>query len=139
MRRWVRYEAPIMVCVKFDEDSHNGKVVNVVLASDHEDIALARDYRGQFLVYDQTMNRIEDNDPRPITIADHREWPQPDDWEQGPTPCAGPACTTSTRTTRTTTRPTTWNRSMKTRNTTARGNTACRQPSPNACRAPTDP
>src|ERR1039457_7210020 len=84
MRRWVRYEAPIMVCVEFDEDSYNGKVVNVVLATDHEDIALARAYRGQVLVYDQTMNRIEDNDPRPVTIPDHRQWPQPDDWEQGP-------------------------------------------------------
>jgi hypothetical protein len=84
MRRWVRYEAPIMVCVEFDDDSHNGNVVNVVLATDHEDIALARDYRGQCLVYDKTMKRIEDNDPRPVTIADHREWPQPDDWEQGP-------------------------------------------------------
>jgi hypothetical protein len=73
-----------MVCVEFDDDSHNGNVVDVVLATDHDDIALARDYRGQFLVYDQTMKRIEDNDPRPVTIADHREWPQPDDWEQGP-------------------------------------------------------
>jgi hypothetical protein len=54
MRRWVRYEAPIMVCVDFDNDSHNGKVVDVVLATDQEDIALARDYRGQFLVYDQS-------------------------------------------------------------------------------------
>lgn len=84
MRRWVRYEVPMVVYVEFDENSHTGKVLNAVLATDHEDIALARDYRGQFLVYDKIMNRIEDNDSRAVTIADHRDWPQPDDWEQGP-------------------------------------------------------
>lgn len=79
-----------MVCVEIGEDGYEGKVINVVLATDHEDIALARDYRGQFLVYDETMNRLDsDNDGsetggRAITIADNREWPNVDDWEQGP-------------------------------------------------------
>ena len=88
MRRWVRYEAPIMVCVELGEDGYTGKVVNVVLATDNDDIGLARDHRGQFLVYDDTMNRItndgHESDTRAISIADHREWPTPDDWEQGP-------------------------------------------------------
>lgn len=91
MRRWVRYEAPVMVCVDIDEDGYTGKVVNVVLATEHDDISLARDYRGQFLVYDETMHRIDsDNDgsetgTRAVTIADRRdEWPPADDWEQGP-------------------------------------------------------
>jgi hypothetical protein len=46
MRRWVRCEAPVMVCVDIDEDGYQGKVVNVVLATEHDDIALARDHRG---------------------------------------------------------------------------------------------
>lgn len=59
MRRWVRYEAPVMVCVDIDDDGWQGKVVNVVLATEHDDIPLARDYRGQFLVYDEQMNRVD--------------------------------------------------------------------------------
>jgi hypothetical protein len=88
MRRWVRYEAPIMVCVELGEDGHTGKVINVVLATDHEDIGLARDYRGQYLVYDDTMNPLQNDghetDTAAITLAEHREWPNPHDWEQGP-------------------------------------------------------
>src|SRR5664280_2478427 len=59
IRRWVRDEAPIMVCIDLDETGHIGTVVNVVLGTDHDNVALARDYRGQFLVYDEAMQRIE--------------------------------------------------------------------------------
>ena len=88
MRRWVRYEVPLMVCVELDESGYGGKVVNVVLGNEHDDISLARDWRGQFLVYDETMQRIEDageqTDTRAVTIAERREWPDPLDWEEGP-------------------------------------------------------
>lgn len=91
MRRWVRFDAPAMVCVDIDEDGYTGKIVNVVLATETDDISLARDFQGHFLVYDEHMNRIpSDNDgsetgTRAVTIADHRgEWPHADDWEQGP-------------------------------------------------------
>lgn len=61
MRRWVRYEAPIMVCV--------------------DNISLARDHQGHFLAYDDTMQRIEDTDQpaegRAITIAEYRDRPPP--------------------------------------------------------------
>lgn len=94
MRRWVRYDAPVMVCVDLDDDGYQGKVVNVVLATDDGDIPLARDHLGHFLVYDEQMNRLTDDgiepDTRAITIAEYREWPQPDDWEQGPDPLRYP-------------------------------------------------
>lgn len=60
---------------------------NVVLGTDHDDVALARDYRGQFLVYDEAMQRIEtyeETEGHAIKIAEHREWPDRLDWEDGP-------------------------------------------------------
>jgi hypothetical protein len=88
MRKWVRYEAPIMVCVELDDTAPDGgRVVNVVLGTDRDDITLARDFRGHFLVYDQLMERAqhdERTDQRAITIAEHREWPDRPDWEEGP-------------------------------------------------------
>jgi hypothetical protein len=86
MRRWVRYEAPIMVCVEIDEAGYDGEVVNVVLGNEHDDIALARDHRGHFLVYDEAMQRVETDVPaelRAITVAEHRDWPTQLDWEEG--------------------------------------------------------
>ncbi|GAA3731908.1 hypothetical protein GCM10022225_12260 [Plantactinospora mayteni] len=32
MRRWVRYEAPAMVCVELGDDGYTGTVVNVIAA-----------------------------------------------------------------------------------------------------------
>jgi hypothetical protein len=76
-----------MVCIDLDETGHIGTVVNVVLGTDHDDVALARDYRGQFLVYDEAMQRIEtdeETEGHAIKIAEHREWPDRLDWEDGP-------------------------------------------------------
>jgi len=87
MRRWGRYDAPIMVCVELDEAGQNGKVVNVVLGDEHDDVALARDHRGHFLVYDDAMQRIrtdEGTEGRAINIAEYREWPDRHDWGEGP-------------------------------------------------------
>jgi hypothetical protein len=87
MRRWVRYEAPIMVCVEIDETGYDGEVVNVVLGNEHDDIALARDHRGHFLVYDENMDRVETDEPtegRALTIAEHRDWPAQPTWEESP-------------------------------------------------------
>ena len=87
MRRWVRYEAPIMVCVDFDDDGYTGKVVTVALGDDPDDVRLARDHRGHFLVYDDTMEPVSSDEQqanRAITIAEYREWPERLDWEEGP-------------------------------------------------------
>jgi hypothetical protein len=65
MRRWVRYEAPIMVCVEIDEAGYDGEVVNVVLGNEHDDIALARDHRGH-------LDDAEDEDDlEPLDIQEH--------------------------------------------------------------------
>ena len=112
MRRWVRYEAPVMVCVEIDETG--GGVVNVVLGNEHDDIALARDHRGHFLVYDENMDRVETDEPtegRALTIAEHREWPAQLDWEEGPTRCATPSSTNPPILTTPKTK-TTWNSSL---------------------------
>jgi hypothetical protein len=87
MRRWVRYEAPIMVCVDLNDDGYTGKVVNVVLGDEHDGIHLARDHAGHFLVYDETMQRVQDDEQlegRAIKLAEDRDWPDRLDWEEGP-------------------------------------------------------
>lgn len=87
MRRWVRYEAPVMVCVDIDEAGGDGDIINVVLGNDTDDIHLSRDHRGGFLVYDNDMERIEDGDDEgtAVSIAERRgEWPDRLQWEEGP-------------------------------------------------------
>jgi hypothetical protein len=88
MRRWVRYRLPVMVCVDIDEHHDQADVTQVVVATDHQDITLDRDYAGGFLVYDQDMHRIADAEPavhRLITAADARDhWPPTSDWDHGP-------------------------------------------------------
>jgi hypothetical protein len=88
MRRWVRYEAPIMVCVDVDEHAQDGRIVGVVLGDEHDDIALARDNRGHLLVYDDAMNRLDTEGPaetKAIAVAEYRgEWPARIAWEEGP-------------------------------------------------------
>jgi hypothetical protein len=86
MRRWVRYEAPIMVCVDLD-DAGSGKVVTVVIGDEAEDISLARDDRGHFLVYDEAMQRVPADDQTEgtaVKLAEYREWPDRLDWDEGP-------------------------------------------------------
>lgn len=97
MRRWVRYEAPIMVCVEIDDDTEHTEINKVVLCIDPDDIQLARDHRGQFLVYDERMEPVHgDTDPatnHAIHIAEDRTgWPDADslDWEEGPDPLRFP-------------------------------------------------
>jgi hypothetical protein len=87
MRRWIRYEAPVMVCVELDDDGHTGTVVNVVLGDEQQDVELARDHLGRFLVYDETMQPVQADDSTAalaITISEHRDWPERPDWEEGP-------------------------------------------------------
>ena len=97
MHRWVRYEAPIMVRVEIDDETDHVEVNKVVVCIDPEDIHLARDYRGQFLVYDEQMEPMHgDTDPlthTAINVAEDRAgWPATDDlnWEEGPDPLRFP-------------------------------------------------
>jgi len=75
-----------MVCVELDDTGH-GQVVNVVLGHEHDDITLARDHRGRFLIYDDVMQPLQTDgqaEDRAIKIAEYREWPDQFDWEEGP-------------------------------------------------------
>lgn len=97
MHRWVRYEAPIMVRVEVDDDTEHTEVDKVVVCIDPDDVHLARDHRGQFLVYDEQMEPVHgDTDlaaNHAIHIAEDRAgWPATDDlnWEEGPDPLRFP-------------------------------------------------
>jgi hypothetical protein len=84
--RWVRYEAPVMVCVNVDGDG-NDVVVSVVIGEEPEDIRLARDTDGQPLIYDEHMDRLDPEDPtaqRAAREAEDRQWPEAGTWESGP-------------------------------------------------------
>ncbi|MGH8917321.1 MAG: hypothetical protein ACRD0H_03125, partial [Actinomycetes bacterium] len=100
-RRWVRYEAPVMVCVDVDDNTDHAEITRVVLGIEPDDIHLARDHRGHVLVYDERMERLNpDTDRGDDTVAeairtaeDRAAWPTPDDpdWEEGPDPLRYPS------------------------------------------------
>ena len=101
MHRWVRYEAPVMVCVDLDDGTATGMVIDVVLGDEHEDLKLARDHRGSLLVYDAMMNPVASSEQRAlraIAIAESRDWPNRLDWNQGPDVLRYPTTTTSSPT-----------------------------------------
>ncbi len=86
MHRWVRYEAPVMVCVAIDDDGGH-RVVNVVIGEEAEDIRLARDAGGQPLVYDEHMELLDPGDPaaqHAAREAEDRQWPDAETWGNGP-------------------------------------------------------
>jgi len=104
--RWVQYTAPLFVRVQPDEDGwgteiSSTEISKVVLVVDPEDIHPERDDARQFLVYDESFQRIDnlDLDVRldgirdAVSVAEDRHrWPEGqivalgDDWEVGPDP-----------------------------------------------------
>jgi hypothetical protein len=93
--RWVQYDVPLLVRVELDDEYEDDRVTQVVLAipdRPFEGVDLARDLRGQFLVYDggpdAEMARATDSLARQaITVAgDRSAWPAREDWEEGPDP-----------------------------------------------------
>ena len=94
-RRWVRYEAPVMVLVDVDDDTERTEITRVVVGIEPEDVHLARDHRGHFLVYDERMERLNTDVAGSgdwaaaeaiRTAEDRTAWPAADspDWEEGP-------------------------------------------------------
>ena len=86
-----------MVRVEVDDDTEHTEVDKVVVCIDPDDVHLARDHRGQFLVYDEQMEPVHgDTDlaaNHAIHIAEDRAgWPATDDlnWEEGPDPLRFP-------------------------------------------------
>ena len=86
MHRWVRYHAPVMVCVDIDDDAGQ-RVISVVIADEADDGRLARDDGGRPLVYDEHMRLLDPADAassRAVAEAEDRDWPDPDEWDAGP-------------------------------------------------------
>lgn len=99
MRRWLRYNAPVMVLVEMagDDEEYEGqtdeRVIKVVLAADRGEIELARDFRGHLLFYDEAMQPVPGDsqaDDHALWIADYGPWPDRHDWEEGPDPLHWP-------------------------------------------------
>jgi hypothetical protein len=86
-----------MVRVVIDDDTELIEIDKVVVCIDPADIHLARDYRGQFLVYDEHLEPVHGDTDDPartaIHVAEDRSgWPTTDslDWEEGPDPLRFP-------------------------------------------------
>jgi hypothetical protein len=86
-----------MVRVEIDDNTEHTEINKVVVCIDADDIHLARDYRGQFLVYDEHMEPVHADTDHPARTAihvaeDRTAWPASDslDWEEGPDPLRFP-------------------------------------------------
>jgi len=86
MYRWVRYEAPVMVCVAVGNDGE--QVTVVVIGEEPGDIRLACSHDGHPLVYDEHMELLARvTPPRRLPSARPRT-------ATGPTPASGKAART---------------------------------------------
>lgn len=92
MKRWVCFEMPVMVVVEVDDHEKHEEVTKVVLST--EEIDLARDDRGHFLVYDESMERVHSDtqeNVHALTLATCQDtWPERHLWEEGADPRAWP-------------------------------------------------
>lgn len=103
--RWVQYDAPLFVRVEPDEDGWGTEITKVVLVVNPEEIPLARDLRGHFLVYDENFDQLDnlDTDVRldgirgAVSVAeDKHRWPHEqlvsmtEAWSLGPDPRSDP-------------------------------------------------
>ena len=99
--RWVQYDAPLFVRVEPDEDGWGTEITKVILVVNPQQVPLARDECGHFLVYDEDFNRVAnlDTDVRldgirgAVSVAeDKHRWPTEqllsmnDAWSLGPDP-----------------------------------------------------
>jgi hypothetical protein len=57
-RRWVRYEMPVAACVEISDTEEHEQVTKVVAGTEADDLQLARDHDGRYLVYDEHMERV---------------------------------------------------------------------------------
>ena len=67
VRRWIRHELPVMVCVDVDEATEHAQITKVVPG----DIGLARDHTGHLLVYNERMERVNDDLDSASAVAIH--------------------------------------------------------------------
>jgi hypothetical protein len=103
----VQYQTPVFVRVEPDADGWGTEITKVVVVVDPDSIELARDERGQFLVYDAEFQPVArsgmgerlDGLSAAVSVAEDRHrWPEEHlvsvgegpGWEVGPDPRDGP-------------------------------------------------
>jgi hypothetical protein len=83
---------PVMVQVEVDDHAEHEEVTKVVLCE--EEIDLARDFRGHFLVYDEEMRPVpgdaQENVHAMVLAEGRAYWPERLEWEEGPDPLRWP-------------------------------------------------
>ena len=80
--RWVQYEAAVFVRIEVDQDGWDSEITRVVTANEVEDLHLARDDRGHFMVYDEKFDEADESEVLDgirgaVSIAEDRHrWPE---------------------------------------------------------------
>jgi hypothetical protein len=82
MKRWVRFDLPVMVLVEVSDTVQDERIMQVVGCTDA--VRPAEDLDGQALMYDTEMERVRaevaGNQPC-LSAARHLLWPPAHDWE----------------------------------------------------------
>lgn len=90
MKRWVQYNMPVFVCFESSDTVEHEEITKVIVADDEiEDIHLARDAFGEFLLYDADFDRVHNDREQAHVLAmteARRYWPKRADWQRGPDP-----------------------------------------------------
>lgn len=89
--RWVQYEAAVFVRIEVDEDGWDTEITKVVTANDVEELHLARDDRGHFMVYNEKLEQVSESEVLDgirgaVSIAEDRDrWPEKNypAWDEG--------------------------------------------------------
>jgi hypothetical protein len=80
--RWVQYEAAVFVRIEVAEDRWDTEITKVITANDTEELHLARDDRGHFIVYDENFEKVSESEVvdgirGAVSIAEDRHrWPE---------------------------------------------------------------
>lgn len=90
MKRWVQYNMPVFVCFESSDTVEHEEITKVIVADDDlEDVHLARDAFGEFLLYDADFERVHNDREQAHVLAmteARRYWPKRADWQRGPDP-----------------------------------------------------
>jgi hypothetical protein len=82
VKRWVRFDLPVMVLVEVSDTIEHERIMQVVGCTDA--VQPATDTAGQVLMYDTEMQRVHPeatgNQPC-LSAARHLPWPPAHDWE----------------------------------------------------------
>ena len=96
MKRWVQYTMPVFVCFESSDTVEHEEITKVIVADGElEDVHLARDAFGEFVLYDGDFERVLGDREQAHVIATteaRRYWPKRSAWVRGPDPRREPEC-----------------------------------------------